>query len=121
MANETALLDLSTDKFIAHINIDGEPYGLIDGDNLSILEQQRLGSMGKKLAKVAADVKTDKEETKYNTLMAEILGLLMPDASKDLIGKLSLVKKYQAINAYNETVESIKKRNQNQRTEKSKN
>jgi hypothetical protein len=108
--NEKALLDLSTDRFIGHINIDGDSYGLLHGENLSLMQQQELQELGRKLVKVSSNVKDEKAEKSYNKVMSRILELIMPDAGIKLINMLSVIKKYQAIEAYNIKVDSLKKK-----------
>jgi hypothetical protein len=108
--NEKTLLDLSTDKYIGHINIDGNSYGLLHGENLSLLQQSKLQGLGTKLAKISVNVKDEKTEAEYSKIMTHILELIMPAAETKLINKLSVIKKYQAIDAYNTKVESLKKK-----------
>ena len=110
MATNKPLLDLSTDKYLGHIVIDEKPYGLLHPDNLSILQQQEMQSLGKQLVKVSASVKVEKDEKKYNKIMLSILLLVMPDAGGELLSKLSITKKYQAVEAYNTAVEELKKK-----------
>ena len=107
---EKALLDLSTDQFIGHIKIDGESYGLLHGENLSLMQQQKLQDLGKKLVNLSSKVQNEKTENSYDKVLSDILQLIMPDAGIKLINKLSVIKKYQAIEAYNQKSESLKKK-----------
>jgi len=108
--NEKALLELSTDKFIGHIKIDGEAYGLLHGEELGLMQQEEMRGLGKKLIKVSTDLKSEKSEKEYNKVMARILEMIMPDAGPKVINTLSVIKKSQAIEAYNTKAESLKKK-----------
>jgi len=69
-----------------------------------------LQELGRTLVKVSSNVKDEKAEKSYNKVMSRILELIMPDAGIKLINMLSVIKKYQAIEAYNIKVDSLKKK-----------
>ena len=101
MTNKKPLLDLSTNNHVGNIVIDDKPYGLISIDCLSILERQRLTTLGHKLSK-AGDIKTAEDEAKYNKSLLDILCLIMPDAGTKILSRLSITKRLNSVNAYME-------------------
>lgn len=105
----TPLLDLSTNHAVAFLKIDGGPYDLISVDCLSILQRQKLIRLGGKLAD-AQEVKTEQEERKYDSILLEMLSIVMPSAPCDLIMKLSIYKKVEAVAAYMEVSGLSKKK-----------
>jgi hypothetical protein len=112
MANnkEKPLLDLSTEKFITYVKIDNTTYGLLYSDELGLTEQGELSGLGRELVKVSKKVDSIETEKKYNKVMASILLIIMPDATRNLIDKLGIVKKYQIIDLYNTEIEALKKK-----------
>lgn len=108
MQDEKMLLDLSTDKYVASIKIDNEKYGLIVIDQLGIVHRERVSKLGKSLA--GANIKTAKDEEKHDSVLLEILCLIVPDASRSLLGKLSILKKIDVVNAYMEVSGLVKKK-----------
>lgn len=111
MANITKepLLDLSVDRFIADIIIDDKQYGLLEIDNLSILQRQKLEEKSLSLTGIE-NIKTAKDEERHNNTLLEMLCLIIPDASRALLSKLSINKKLQVINAYLEVSGLLKKK-----------
>lgn len=108
MGEEKLLLDLSTDKYVASIKIDGKKYGLLFFDQLGVVPRERVGKLSNKLAGVK--LKTESDEEKYDLVLLEILCLIVPDASRALLSKLSIWKKLEVSNAYMEVSGLVKKK-----------
>ncbi len=110
MANKKEpLFDLSTDKYIASGEINGKQYGLLAIDNLSILEQQTLQGKSESLSQIGT-IKTKKDEEEHNETLLEMLCLIIPDATRAILSKLSINKKLKIINAYLEKSGLLKKK-----------
>ncbi len=109
MAEKKMLLDLSTDEYVANIKIDGVAYGLLAIDNLSIVQRQKIAKLGQLLAGVS-EIKTTIDEDKYDKILLDFISLIMPKASRSLLGKLSINKKLDAVTAYMEAAGLIKKK-----------
>lgn len=108
MGEEKLLLDLSTDKYVASIKIDDKKYGLIAIDQLGIIHRERVSALGRKLGE--AKIKTSNDEEKHNGILLDILCLIVPDASRSLLCKLSILKKIEVSNAYMEVSGLVKKK-----------
>lgn len=110
MADKELLLDLSTDKYIANIKIDGVNYGLINAGKLSLLERQKMTTFGSQLAN-AGKLKTIKDEEKYQGILLRILNIIIPDAAKrQILYKLSITDMLDIVNAYMEVSGLTKKK-----------
>ena len=114
MAEEKKLLlDLSTSNSIGYVTIEHEgkilPYDLIKTNNLSILQRQKLGTLGVKLSG-ATNIKTVKDEDRYNDILLDILCLIIPSASRSMLSKLPVFEKVEAVTKYMEVCGMLKKK-----------
>lgn len=111
MANNKTkpLLTLSTEKFIACIEIDGNEYGLLSPGELTPKQQYKMSEAGKLLSQ-AGNMKKTGDEERCKKALLEMLLMIMPDANRSLLNKLSVSKSLQIVNAYLKETGMIKKK-----------
>ncbi len=113
MDDKKPLLDLSTDNAVGFVTIEDDgktlPYDLIKINNLSILQRQKLTDLGLRLSGLS-EIKTEKDEDKYDNILLGILCLVIPSATKRILSKLPIMEKLDAVNAYMDASGLIKKK-----------
>lgn len=111
MANKKIkpLLSLSTERFIACIEIDGKEYGLLSSEELTPRQQFEMSEGGRVLSENHDMTKAGNEE-RCNKSLFKMLSLIMPGADKSLVSKLSITKRLKIVNAYMPASGMIKKK-----------
>ena len=114
MAEEKKLLlDLSTNNSVGYVNILHEgkklPYDLVRVKKLNIVEREKLGRLGLKLSS-APNIKTVKDENKYDGILLDILCLIIPSATRSILSGLPLLEKSDTVVKYMEVSGMVKKK-----------
>lgn len=114
MAEEKKLLlDLSTNNSVGYVNILHEgkklPYDLIRVKKLNIEQREELGRLGLRLSG-AVNIKTVKDEKRYDGILLDILCLIIPSATRSMLSGLPLLEKADTVTKYMEVSGMLKKK-----------